>query len=144
MDQGKTDIYVDKRRQSRKTPVNYIEVYNADTEEFFGSLADLNVGGLRLLAPRELNRDRSYPLRLRLPRSIGEADEIHFTAACRWQTACSNALLEGSYHAGLEIVDLTPLDADLLSNLLTSAWFRDWRQLPDYDRIRRETGYPEE
>jgi len=144
MDQGKSEAFVDHRRRSRRKPVSYIEIYDADGEEFIGSLADLNIGGLRLLAQRELARNRVYKLRMRLPRSVGEADEIHFAAACRWQTACNNALLSGSFHAGLEIVDIAPLDADLIASLLASSWFRDWRQLPDYDRIRRESGYPEE
>ncbi|HOP06133.1 MAG TPA: PilZ domain-containing protein [candidate division Zixibacteria bacterium] len=144
MDEQENEAFTNKRRHPRKKPINYIEIYDSETDEFLGSLADLNIGGLRLLAQHELARNRTYSMRMRLPRSVDETEEIFFSAACRWQLACTSALLRGSYHIGLEIVDIAPFDADMISSLLASSWFRDWRQLPDYDRMRRETGYPEE
>jgi hypothetical protein len=45
---------------------------------------------------------------------------------------------------GFEFKDLSPTDRDLIEQMIESSWFRDWRQVPDYEAIRQETGYPEQ
>ncbi len=140
----RSDTTTPQRRTGRRQkPVGYLEVYDQNSEGFLGSLVDITPGGLRLLAQNSPVLGRKYTMRLRLPQPILGGDAIRFVAACRWQTACNLPLMRDHFHAGFEIVDITAHDAELLQTMLTSSWFRDWRQLPDYDAVRRESGYPE-
>lgn len=133
----------DSRILRRRRPINYLEVYDRNTGKFVGSLVDLNVKGCRLSAEIPLELEVCYNLKLNLPQPIQKYTAINFDAVCRWSKGYSQSLLEGTYGMGLEFTSVSAIDRDLVEQMIDSPWFRDWRQLPDYDAIRRETGFPE-
>ena len=133
----------DTRRRPRRRPVKYLEIYSDDSNEFIGSIVDITADGFRVFSERVLIPGETYGLKLNSGQITETAVEIHFHAVCRWSKECTGHLLEGSFAAGFEITRLSLEDSDKLEQLLTSSWFRDWRQLPDYEAVRRETGFPE-
>jgi hypothetical protein len=133
----------DSRRQPRKRPINYLEIYNCDTGKFLGNVVDITEDGLRVYSERVVIPGRTYSVRLTSAQFTDAREEIRFDAVCRWCKECTGHLLQGSFAAGFEITRLSVEDSELLHKLLGSSWFRDWRQLPDYEAIRRETGFPQ-
>ena len=132
----------DSRRRPRKRPVNYLEVYNCDTGKFLGNVVDITADGLRLYSELVVIPGRTYAMRLTSAHFTDAREEIRFHAVCRWCKECTGHLLKGSFAAGFEITRLSVDDSESLNGMLQSPWFRDWRQLPDYEQIRRETGFP--
>lgn|GEM_PF-577172 len=132
----------ESRSSDRLRPVNYLEVYSCHTQKLIGSLVDITSRGLRLLCNESPEVGKTYAMQLRLPQPIKAAEEIHFEALCRWNMPSQSSLLAGTFSAGFEIVEIDPVSCDVLDAMLKSSWFRDWRQLPDYQAIRNETGYP--
>lgn len=133
----------DLRTHPRKRPINYLEVYERNTGEFVGSLADLTIKGCRLAAEKPLEPEITYNLKLNLPQPIQKYTAINFDAVCRWCKNYDRPLVESTYGIGLEFVDVSPTDRDLIEQMIASSWFRDWRQVPDYEAIRAETGFPQ-
>ena len=131
------------RRQNRKRPVNYLEVYDRGNGKFMGNVIDMTNRGVRLHGERELIPDHTYTLKLVPAKFLEKREEIEFDAVCRWCNPCTGTLLKGSYGAGLEFVNLNVEVFEQIDNMINSAWFRDWHQLPDYAAIRKETGFPE-
>ncbi|MCP4685268.1 MAG: hypothetical protein GY867_07445 [bacterium] len=127
----------------RKKPINYLEVYDRNTGGFVGSVVDMTVKGCRLTAEEPLEPEVVYNLKLNLPQPIQKYTAVNFDAVCRWCKEYSRSLMSGSFGMGLEFYKLSPTDRDLIELMLESSWFRDWRQAPDYESIRKETGFPE-
>ena len=133
----------DARRRPRKQPVNYLEIYDCDSGLFIGHVVDITADGLRVYSEKVIMPGQTYSLRLTSAQFTESAQEIRFHAVCRWSKECTGHLLQGSFAAGFEITRLSLEDSERLEKMLASSWFRDWRQLPDYEAIRRETGFPE-
>jgi hypothetical protein len=119
-------------------------VYDRNTGKFMGSVVDMTVKGCRLAAEEPLDHDVLYNLKLNLPQPIQKYTAINFDAVCRWCKEYTGSLQAGTYGMGFEFKDLSPTDRDLIEQMIESSWFRDWRQDPDYEAIRHETGYPEQ
>jgi len=133
----------DSRILKRKRPINYFEVYDRNTGRFVGGLVDLTVRGCRLTAEAPLKPEVCYNLKLNLPQPIQKYTAINFDAVCRWCKEYAQPLLSGTFGMGLEFTHVSRTDYDLIEQMISSSWFRDWRQVPDYEAIRQETGYPE-
>ena len=131
-----------RRARSRKQPATYLEIYDRQTDNFVGTVVDFTVSGLRLYTENPLEPGHTYQWRLILHEPIQDHAQIVFDATCRWCKECSGKLLAGSFAAGLELTAIDQENRSLVEAMLDSAWFRDWRQLPDYEAIRRETGFP--
>ena len=132
----------ESRSQRRAQPVNYFEVYDRNTGKFQGKLYDINTGGLRLSSEQPFRTYVLYHFRLRLPQPIRGEREIDFDAICKWNVEYKTHLLAGTYTAGFQISHLTFENRELIDAMIRSPWFRDWREAPDYESIRRETNYP--
>jgi len=132
----------DARRQKRKQPVLYLEVYGRVTGEFIGNVVDITTGGIRLYGEKILKPGVIYPMRLVLPQPVKGAGEIEFDGKCRWCKEYRQHTLAGSYGVGLEFRNIPPRSVEIIEQMMASSWFRDWRQLPDYEAIRNETGFP--
>jgi len=132
----------DSRSERRAQPVNYFEVYDRTDGRFMGKLYDINTGGLRLSSENEFRPYVLYHFRLRLPQPIRGEREVEFDAICKWTMEYKTHLLAGTYTAGFQISYLAFEHRELIQTMIRSPWFRDWREAPDYETIRRETDYP--
>ncbi len=133
----------DSRILPRKRPINYLEVYDRNTGKFMGSVVNMTVKGCRLAAEEPLEPKTRYSLKLNLPQPIQKYTAINFDAVCRWCKEYTQTLLAGTYGMGFEFTEVSPTDQDLIEQMIESSWFHDWRQVPDYEAIRKEAGFPE-
>jgi hypothetical protein len=138
---GKKDMS-EARRLERKQPINYLEVYHLDTGQFIGSVVDITTKGLRLYGEEPMELGRKQRMRLVSSRVPDVKVEITFEAVCVWCRECTGHLLAGSFGTGFEFTRISSENIEAIQEMLRSSWFRDWRQLPDYETIRRETGFP--
>ncbi len=134
----------EERRLPRKQPINYLEVYHLDTGQFIGSVVDITTRGVRLYGEKPMETDRRYRMRLISARVPDAKVEITFEALCVWSRECTGHLMAGSYSTGFQFTRISEENVCAIEDLLHSSWFRDWRQLPDYETIRNETGFPRE
>ena len=132
----------DSRSKYRRQPVNYLEIYDPDEQKFMGNVVDITTEGVRLSSEKPLKPGCRYRMRLRLPEEISGQTEVVFEGICRWCNEYHQGFLAGYYGAGLELTNMTPRIKETLTLLINGSWFRDWRQLPNYEAIRRESGYP--
>jgi len=133
----------DSRILKRKRPINYLEVYDRNTGKFIGSVVDMTVKGCRLTAEEPIDPEVCYNLKLNLPQPIQKYTAINFDAVCRWCKEYTQTLLYGTYGIGFEFNNVSATDLDLIEQMLHSSWFHDWRQVPNYEAIRKEAGYSE-
>ena len=133
-----------RREHTRKQPTGYLEIYDRNSRKFVGTVVDFTISGMRLYAEKPLESGTAYQWYLSLHEPIHGQNKIPLEAECRWCRECTGKLLAGSFAAGMEFTSLSSLDRELIESMLDSPWFRDWRQLPDYEALRQETGFPEE
>jgi hypothetical protein len=138
----RSEVMSESRRLSRKQPINYLEVYHLDTGDFVGSVVDITTKGIRLYGEKPLELGRKQRLRLISSRIPDAKVEITFEGVCVWCKECTGNLLAGSYGTGFEFSRISEDSLCAIEDVLQSSWFRDWRQLPDYETIRRESGFP--
>jgi len=132
------------RGQQRKQPINYLEVYNRESCQFMGRILDITTGGMRLFGEVPFEENNTYEMKLTFPQPIKKIEEVSFDAKCVWCVEYTHSFFRGSHSAGFKLTNLSTADRELLESLINSPWFRDWRLLPDYEAIRRETDYPVE
>ncbi len=133
-----------RREHFRKQPINYLEIFESDSGKFVGTVVDFNVTGLKLHTSRPLEVGTTYRWKLALREPIRGEAQILFDVVCRWCKEYTGHLLAGTFASGMEFSCVSENDRELIETMLDSSWFRDWRQLPDYEEIRRESEFPEQ
>ncbi|MBD3315367.1 MAG: hypothetical protein GF344_06240 [Chitinivibrionales bacterium] len=103
---------------TRLRPYYYLRVYETENDEIVGSAYDLSFEGIRLIANRTFEWEKTYRLRLRLPEDSFFGDMVELDAVC---TSCRGVAESDSYDCGFNFPDkagpaITPLTA-LLKDL---------------------------
>ena len=101
----------EKRQNPRNRPGIKIKVYNRDTNELFGYLADISAHGMMLIGEKTVTRDGVYRLKIEFPFTIHGEQEINFEAESMW-CRCDPE----SYYskAGFKLNDLSETDQEII------------------------------
>ena len=116
------DETMDKRKSSRKYLVFYLRVFDGMSSKILGHLVDISERGIMLIcdAPIQVNED--YRLRMRLPTSLKDRQEVIFTATSRWCRVDSNP----DFHlAGFQMHDLEDQTKRLIATLISDFGYRN-------------------
>jgi len=83
-----------------------IDVWDAQSDEHLGRLANIHAQGLMLLSDFPLVEEKLYSLRLTLPQSLVDTGELMLTVDCLWVKS-SEAEDESRHWAGCQIIDVS-------------------------------------
>jgi hypothetical protein len=85
-------------------------------ERVIGHMVDISPAGLLIDTKALIATDQTFRLRLDFMEDINSRASLEITAICRW---CQPDSKEPSvYNAGCEILDLSPVDYEIITNLV--------------------------
>ena len=93
-----------------------IDVWDAQSDEYLGRLANIHTQGLMLLCDQPLEEERLYQLRLTLPQTLVESGELKFAVDCLWVRSHEE---ETRHWAGCQIIDVTEEGLNLIELLIS-------------------------
>lgn len=121
----------ERRQLERKYLLFYLRVLEGADEQVLGHLVNFSEGGLMLLSDSEIDLEKKYRLRLRLPAFTCERSELVFDAVSRW---CRKDANPEFYLAGYEL-DRQEKSAEDGNNKV----FTQLQRLENFTRIYRST-----
>jgi hypothetical protein len=104
---------LEKRVSKRYPPTVYVNIYEADTNKFFGLMADLSKTGFKLSSQNELTTNQPYHLAIRNPFASPKAPLYPFVVKAQW---CRQRE-DGVYETGFEFIELEKESDDLFVRL---------------------------
>ena len=112
----------EKRQQPRIRPGVKINVYDRNTDELFGYLADISAGGIMLIGEKSITRDGLYQLRIELPVEIEGEHEIAFDAESMW---CRSDPESYYSKAGFKLSNLTEKDQKIIEEFIKTVEYEN-------------------
>lgn len=105
-----------RNRPQRKTFSFYTKVYDYDTREFAGHLADISAGGFKLDSPHPVTVGRDFRFEIELTGEVADKPSIAFRARSRW---CKVDPLDPFvYNVGFELTEIAPSDREIYNRLM--------------------------
>jgi len=105
---------LEKRLRNRYPPTLYVSVYDGDTEDFFGLLADLSRTGFRVSSKNDLSVDRDYNLAIKNPFSKSSETLNCFVVKAVW---CEQNK-DGLFDTGFKFVSFEDESEDLFKRMM--------------------------
>ncbi len=105
----------DARRLKRENTVYYLSVFDTPSDDEVGKLVDITIEGCMLICDAPVEPDKTFQLRIVLPRPIAGASELIFAAESRW---CRPAENIDFFNTGFAIKDISPKDRSLVELLI--------------------------
>lgn len=116
------DPRVEMRRVERRHLVYYLRVFDGMSAKVLGHIVDISAKGMMLISDNPLPVGETFRLRMRLPASIGNKDELIFNATSRW---CKQDINPEFHITGLEIYDVDEEIAKYILCLIDDFGFND-------------------
>ena len=105
----------ERRKAGRLILSYYLPVTDSSTEKVMGHLVDISPQGLMIDSKEPLPTDLDFNLRLELMEDVAEKAFVEFSARIRW--CRSDPVQPFMYNAGLEIVDISPEDSQIVQRI---------------------------
>lgn len=102
--------------QIKQQAPNFFAVYDNDTGELLGHLADLSVSGMKMVCTEVLAPNATIHVRIDLPREVNNKAEIVAIAKTIW---CKNHPQGGLYDVGFHFEDVSRVDRTVIQQLLS-------------------------
>ncbi len=110
------------RSQKRRRLVYYLEVYDDEVDELLGHLVDLTSTGLKLMSRRQISPNRTYRLRMMLPKGYFSQKGLSFEAQSMWS---SNEISPDFYDTGFSAPELEDVAKDISPDLVIQITTKD-------------------
>ena len=118
----KPENEAEHRRQKRWHLIYYLKVYDKNSGEFVGHLADITTRGLMLVNDTPPEDNKRMELSMELPENFGDAQFLEFEAESHWHQKDINP----SYYAiGFKITRITKSNLELIKDLIKKYFFND-------------------
>ena len=105
----------EKRKHRRATLLYYLKIYDLETEKFVGHLADISLGGLKLVSESEIIPGNDFHLRICLPED--QYCQKSFTVKAR--SCWSKTDINPDYYAsGFYYITLSLENIRIIKNLI--------------------------
>jgi hypothetical protein len=112
------------REISRRYLVFYLRIYDSMSNKILGHLVDISEKGLMLICDNPVPENENYRLRMRLPTTMKERNEILFDATSRW---CKNDSNPDFFLAGFQMNELEKPNRDLILTLIKDFSYNEER-----------------
>ena len=112
----------DMRKVERRHLVFYLRVFDGMSNRVLGHVVDISTKGVMLISDQPITVNEHHLLRMRLPSSIANKDELLFNATSKW---CKQDINPDFYVTGFEIQEVGEEIARYLLCLVDDFGFRD-------------------
>jgi hypothetical protein len=114
----------ERRKFDRKYLMFYTRVFNRETGELVGHLADLTAEGAQLICEQPVATDQLFHLSMDLPIGAFSKQFLNFDAQCVW---CKPDIDPNFYGAGFHLINLNDDDRAIIERIIN-----------EYDLRRRD------
>lgn len=103
------------RRQERINLIYYLRVFDGESREIIGHLANVTPDGIMLIGEHPLTSGERHKLAMDLPRHLGAAEQLEFTGEVIWSKP-----QEGTpfYNSGVRLVAVSSDQRKLLDQMM--------------------------
>ncbi|HOP08447.1 MAG TPA: PilZ domain-containing protein [candidate division Zixibacteria bacterium] len=108
----------EKRIINRKRLNYYVTVRDRITNQPLGRVVDISDSGIRLFGENQVKLDEVLQLSIELPKEYEMSRQLLFDASGVWNTLDMNPEFPGFYDTGLEFVNISAPDKQLLESLI--------------------------
>ncbi|MBN2549039.1 MAG: PilZ domain-containing protein [Anaerolineales bacterium] len=105
----------DRRKFPRKYLTFFGRVFERDTGQLIGQMADVTPQGAMIISGRPLELDQDFQLRLDLPETIFEQDHMDFDARSVW---CQPDLEPSLFNTGFQLLNMTPEKVAIVEQII--------------------------
>lgn len=105
----------ERRKYKRSKSPQLLTVIDVYTDQQIGTLVDLSLGGMLMMAMQPIPLHRVFQVQIRLPEKILGSDVIEFGAESVWGDPPEQL---GTCWAGLHIIDISDDNKALVENLV--------------------------
>jgi hypothetical protein len=112
------------REINRRYLVFYLRIYDGMSNKILGHLVDISEKGLMLICDNAIPENTDYRLRMRLPTTMKERNEILFGATSRWCKSDSNP---DFFLAGFQMYELEKANRELILTLIKDFSYNEER-----------------
>jgi len=114
---GAAESAAEQRGDYRQQIDNYFRVFNRDSGELLGDLANLSAGGMMVLLDSALQPDARLAVEIEWSDSSGASQRFSMKALCRW---CRESEQGEGFEAGFQFFDKTILQDTALRMMVTN------------------------
>jgi len=112
----------DHRKQKRWHLIYYLKVFNKDTGELLGHMADITTRGILVIGEKEIKEGQPFNLTMHLPESFHDLKELHFEAESHWTKKDINP----DYYAnGFKFVKISKTHLEIIKELIQKYFFNE-------------------
>jgi len=120
------------RRPERKEFSCYMQLFNNNTHELVGHLADISSGGFKLDSIDSIPPETDYQFRLDLTREVAAKPCMVFNARSKW---CKLDPLDPFCHnVGFQLTDIAPEDLEIFKRMIETYGTKREQRLIDLRR----------
>lgn len=103
------------RKHPRFETEDLLMVFNRETDEHIGGLANLTPEGAMFITREPIEVSALLPCRVELPRMVLGCDELVFDADCVW---CEKDETKGWYESGYKLKNVSDQNQEILTNVM--------------------------
>ena len=124
-----------KKRLERKDFSYFMQVFNAETQEMVGHLADISSGGFKLDSLKPIEPEVDIKFRLNLTSEVASKPFMVFIARSKW---CRPDPLDPfCYNVGFQLISIHPEDIEIFNRMIEKYGAKHKQTLIDYRRTNR-------
>lgn len=124
-----------RKRLERKDFSYFMQVYNEETRELVGHLADISSGGFKLDSLKPVEPEVDIKFRLNLTSEVAHKPFMVFIARSKW---CRPDPLDPfCYNVGFQLISIHPEDIEIFSRMIEKYGAPHKRKLIDYRRTNQ-------
>jgi hypothetical protein len=113
----------EQREQKRHHIEKCLMVFDRDTEQYLGGMANLSPKGAMFVTQEPVKRSTVFRCRVELAQPIVNRSEVLFSAQCRW---CRKNETKGWYESGYRLEADSDEDQEVLSFLVLQFVIAEW------------------
>lgn len=113
----------DRRKHERQHLAFFTRIYDRETGQMLGNLANLTNDGIMLIADEPVEINRLYKIHMELDEAILKKDHLNFEARCLW---CGpDPLSDLFYNAGFQFSQIDAPDLEIIRQITHQYRLRD-------------------
>jgi hypothetical protein len=123
---------VKPKRPERKDFSYYMQLFDLETQELVGHLADISSGGFKLDSPNPIPPEKEIRFRMDLTSEVANKPFMAFIARSKW---CKVDPLDPfCYNVGFQLVRISPEDNEIFNRMIEKYGTKHEQKLIDYRR----------
>jgi hypothetical protein len=113
---GKEPSRAKRDRQARKELSYYNPIFDNDTREIVGHLADISTGGFRMDSSNPIPIDKDFRFRMNLSSEVADKPDMVFIARSKWCKA--DPIDPYIYNIGYQLIHISPGDIEIFNRMM--------------------------